>query len=69
MKIFRPSLLKHRKSDRFKDATGDSRASSKTPILPDGGAVSRFENGEREPNLFVISRVRQVSEDQSRTTD
>lgn len=27
---------------------------SKTPIPPDGGTVSRFERGEREPNLFVI---------------
>jgi transcriptional regulator with XRE-family HTH domain len=25
-----------------------------TPIPPDGGAVSRFERGDREPNLFVI---------------
>lgn len=31
-----------------------SRLLSKTPIPPDGGAVSRFESGEREPNLFVI---------------
>lgn len=31
-----------------------ARLLSKTPIPPDGGAVSRFENGEREPNLFVI---------------
>ena len=27
---------------------------SKTPSPPDGGMVSRFERGEREPNLFVI---------------
>lgn len=25
-----------------------------TPIPPDGGTVSRFETGQREPNLFVI---------------
>ena len=31
-----------------------ARLLSKTPIPPDGGAVSRFESGEREPNLFVI---------------
>lgn len=31
-----------------------SRLLSKTPVPPDGGAVSRFESGEREPNLFVI---------------
>ena len=31
-----------------------SRLLSKTPVPPDGGAVSRFETGEREPNLFVI---------------
>jgi transcriptional regulator with XRE-family HTH domain len=31
-----------------------SRLLGKTPIPPDGGAVSRFESGEREPNLFVI---------------
>jgi transcriptional regulator with XRE-family HTH domain len=31
-----------------------SRLLSKTPIPPDGGTVSRFERGEREPNLFVI---------------
>ena len=27
---------------------------SRTPIPPDGGTVSRFESGAREPNLFVI---------------
>jgi hypothetical protein len=27
---------------------------SKTPVPPDGAMVSRFERGEREPNLFVI---------------
>jgi transcriptional regulator with XRE-family HTH domain len=27
---------------------------SKTPSPPDDGMVSRFERGEREPNLFVI---------------
>jgi transcriptional regulator with XRE-family HTH domain len=31
-----------------------ARLLSKTPVPPDGGAVSRFERGEREPNLFVI---------------
>jgi len=31
-----------------------SRLLSKTPIPPDGGTVSRFESGAREPNLFVI---------------
>lgn len=31
-----------------------SRLLSGTPIPPDGGAVSRFESGDREPNLFVI---------------
>jgi transcriptional regulator with XRE-family HTH domain len=31
-----------------------SRLLSKTPVPPDGGAVSRFESGAREPNLFVI---------------
>jgi hypothetical protein len=31
-----------------------ARLLSKTPIPPDGGTVSRFERGEREPNLFVI---------------
>ena|SRR5687768_12564589 len=25
-----------------------------TPIPPDGGTISRFERGEREPNLFLI---------------
>lgn len=31
-----------------------ARLLSKTPAPPDGGMVSRFERGEREPNLFVI---------------
>ena len=31
-----------------------SRLLSATPVPPDGGAVSRFESGDREPNLFVI---------------
>ena len=31
-----------------------ARLLGKTPIPPDGGTVSRFERGEREPNLFVI---------------
>jgi transcriptional regulator with XRE-family HTH domain len=31
-----------------------SRLLSNTPVPPDGGAVSRFETGQREPNLFVI---------------
>lgn len=31
-----------------------SKLLSKTPVPPDGGAVSRFESGLREPNLFVI---------------
>jgi transcriptional regulator with XRE-family HTH domain len=31
-----------------------ARLLSDTPIPPDGGAVSRFERGDREPNLFVI---------------
>jgi len=31
-----------------------ARLSSRTPSPPDGGLVSRFERGEREPNLFVI---------------
>ena len=26
----------------------------KTPSAPDGAMISRFERGEREPNLFVI---------------
>jgi hypothetical protein len=33
---------------------------------PDGGMVSRFERGEREPNLFVIfayARLAKVSTD------
>jgi hypothetical protein len=30
-----------------------ARLLGKTPIPPDGGAVSTFETGEREPNLFV----------------
>jgi transcriptional regulator with XRE-family HTH domain len=43
-----------------------SRLLSKTPIPPDGGTVSRFERGEREPNLFVIvayARLAKVSTD------
>jgi len=31
-----------------------ARLLSKTPGAPDSGMVSRFERGEREPNLFVI---------------
>jgi transcriptional regulator with XRE-family HTH domain len=31
-----------------------SKLLSKTPSPPDGGMISRFERGEREPNLFVI---------------
>lgn len=31
-----------------------ARLLSKTPSPPDSGMVSRFERGEREPNLFVI---------------
>jgi transcriptional regulator with XRE-family HTH domain len=31
-----------------------ARLLSKTPSPPDGGMVSRFERGQREPNLFVI---------------
>jgi transcriptional regulator with XRE-family HTH domain len=31
-----------------------ARLLGKVPGAPDGGAVSRFERGEREPNLFVI---------------
>lgn len=31
-----------------------SKLLSGTPIPPDGGTVSRFERGEREPNLFII---------------
>jgi transcriptional regulator with XRE-family HTH domain len=31
-----------------------ARLFSKTPAPPDGGMISRFERGEREPNLFVI---------------
>ena len=31
-----------------------SRLLSGTPSSPDSGMVSRFERGEREPNLFVI---------------
>lgn len=31
-----------------------SKLLRKTPIPPDGGTVSRFESGAREPNLFVI---------------
>ena len=36
------------------------------PSPPDGAMVSRFERGEREPNLFVIvayARLAQVSTD------
>ncbi len=33
---------------------GMARLLSKTPAPPDGGTVSRIENGEREPNLFVL---------------
>lgn len=31
-----------------------ARLLSSTPSPPDGGMVSRFERGEREPNLFVL---------------
>ena len=31
-----------------------ARLLGKTPSPPDSGMVSRFERGEREPNLFVI---------------
>jgi transcriptional regulator with XRE-family HTH domain len=31
-----------------------ARLLSKTSAPPDGGMISRFERGEREPNLFVI---------------
>lgn len=31
-----------------------ARRLGKTPGNPDGAMVSRFERGEREPNLFVI---------------
>jgi transcriptional regulator with XRE-family HTH domain len=32
-----------------------ARLLSKTPAPPDGGMVSRFERGEREPNLYVLT--------------
>jgi transcriptional regulator with XRE-family HTH domain len=38
----------------------------KTPSPPDGAMISRFERGEREPNLFVIVAycgVAQISTD------
>lgn len=38
-----------------------SRLLSKTPVPPDGGAVSRFENGMREPNLFVILKYAELA--------
>jgi transcriptional regulator with XRE-family HTH domain len=38
-----------------------SKLLSKTPSPPDGGMVSRFERGEREPNLFVILAYSKVA--------
>ena len=38
-----------------------SRLLSKTPVPPDGGAVSRFETGAREPNLFVILKYAELA--------
>lgn len=31
-----------------------ARLLSNTPSPPDGGMISRFERGEREPNLLVL---------------
>jgi transcriptional regulator with XRE-family HTH domain len=39
-----------------------SRLLSKTPVPPDGGAVSRFENGAREPNLFVVLKYAELAQ-------
>jgi transcriptional regulator with XRE-family HTH domain len=53
-----PRLLA-KKLKRIRTALGIGQAEmarllSKTPSPPDGAMVSRFERGEREPNLFVI---------------
>ena len=34
---------------------------SNTPSPPDGAMISRFERGEREPNLFVILRYAEIA--------
>jgi len=38
-----------------------ARLLSDTPAPPDGGMVSRFERGEREPNLFVILKYAELA--------
>jgi transcriptional regulator with XRE-family HTH domain len=40
---------------------GMARLLGDTPSPPDGGAVSRFESGEREPNLFVILKYAELA--------
>src|SRR5687768_3848202 len=52
-KLLAPKLLRIRERLGVGQAEM-ARLLSKTPIPPDGGTVSRFERGEREPNLFVI---------------
>ena len=53
-----PKLLA-KKLKRIRERLGVGQAEmarllGNTPAPPDGGMVSRFERGEREPNLFVI---------------
>lgn len=38
-----------------------ARLLGKTPSPPDGAMISRFERGEREPNLFVILRYAEIA--------
>jgi hypothetical protein len=52
-KLLAPKLMRIRERLGVGQA-GMARLLCKTPIPPDGGTVSRFERGEREPNLFVI---------------
>jgi transcriptional regulator with XRE-family HTH domain len=40
---------------------GMARLLGDTPSPPDGGAVSRFESGAREPNLFVILKYAELA--------
>lgn len=52
-KLLAPKLLRIRERLGVGQAEM-ARLLGDTPIPPDGGTVSRFERGEREPNLFVI---------------
>lgn len=52
-RLLAPKLLRIRERLGIGQA-GMARLLADTPVPPDGGTISRFERGEREPNLFLI---------------